>query len=56
VFRNFPLAQLHPEAESAAETAEFAGAHGHFVRSDFMGGTTLLAVVTSTTGPTSSSR
>ena len=30
VFRNFPLAQLHPEAESAAETAEFAGAHGHF--------------------------
>src|SRR4249920_2620123 len=30
VFRNFPLTQIHPEAESAAETAEFAGAHGHF--------------------------
>ena len=30
VFRNFPLTRLHPEAENAAETAEFAGAHGHF--------------------------
>jgi protein-disulfide isomerase len=30
VFRNFPLTQVHPEAESAAETAEFAGAHDHF--------------------------
>ena len=30
VFRNFPLTQVHPEAESAAETAEFAGAHGRF--------------------------
>jgi protein-disulfide isomerase len=30
VFRNFPLTQIHPGAESAAETAEFAGAHGHF--------------------------
>jgi protein-disulfide isomerase len=30
VFRNFPLTQIHPEAESAAEAAEFAGAHGHF--------------------------
>ena len=30
VFRNFPLTQIHPEAESAAETAEFAGAHGRF--------------------------
>jgi len=30
VFRNFPLAQIHPLAESAAETAEFAGAHGRF--------------------------
>ncbi len=30
VFRNFPLTKLHPHAESAAETAEFAGAHGHF--------------------------
>ena len=30
VFRNFPLTQIHPEAESAAETAEFADAHGHF--------------------------
>ena len=27
VFRNFPLTQLHPYAEPAAETAEFAGAH-----------------------------
>ena len=30
VFRNFPLTQIHSEAESAAETAEFADAHGHF--------------------------
>ncbi len=30
VFRNFPLTQIHPEAESAAETAEFAGARGSF--------------------------
>jgi protein-disulfide isomerase len=30
VFRNFPLTELHPHAESAAETAEFAGAHGKF--------------------------
>jgi len=30
VFRNFPLTQIHPEAESAAETAEFAGAHARF--------------------------
>jgi protein-disulfide isomerase len=30
VFRNFPLNQTHPHAESAAETAEFAGAHGKF--------------------------
>jgi protein-disulfide isomerase len=30
VFRNFPLSQMHPNAESAAETAEFAGAHGKF--------------------------
>ena len=30
VFRNFPLAQMHPWAESAAEVAEFAGAHGKF--------------------------
>ena len=27
VFRNFPLTQIHPEAESAAETAEFAAGH-----------------------------
>lgn len=27
VFRNFPLVQIHPYAESAAETAEFAGEH-----------------------------
>jgi protein-disulfide isomerase len=25
VFRNFPLRELHPHAEAAAETAEFAG-------------------------------
>jgi protein-disulfide isomerase len=30
VFRNFPLSELHPHAESAAEAAEFAGAHGKF--------------------------
>ena len=30
VFRNFPLNQIHPEAESAAETAEFAGTHDKF--------------------------
>src|SRR5271165_3493014 len=30
VFRNFPLAEMHPHAESAAETAEFAGAEGKF--------------------------
>jgi len=30
VFRNFPLARIHPWAESAAEVAEFAGAHRRF--------------------------
>src|ERR1700676_3967697 len=30
VYRNFPLSEIHPHAESAAETAEFAGAHGKF--------------------------
>ena len=30
VFRNFPLAEMHPNAESAAEIAEFAGAHKKF--------------------------
>src|ERR1035438_6238571 len=30
VFRNFPLNEAHPQAESAAESAEFAGAHGKF--------------------------
>jgi len=30
VFRHFPLTQVHPEAEPAAETAEFAGAHKRF--------------------------
>src|SRR6476659_4522814 len=29
-FRNFPLTQIHPRSESAAEAAEFAGAHGRF--------------------------
>jgi protein-disulfide isomerase len=30
VFRNFPLSQVHPWAEPAAEAAEFAGQHGKF--------------------------
>src|ERR1700731_2834769 len=30
VFRHFPMVQMHPFAESAAEAAEFAGAHGRF--------------------------
>jgi protein-disulfide isomerase len=30
VFRNFPLSQMHPYAEPAAETAEFADAHSKF--------------------------
>jgi protein-disulfide isomerase len=30
VFRNFPLNEIHPSAEIAAETAEFAGAHKQF--------------------------
>ena len=30
VFRNFPLRELHPHAQAAAETAEFAGVHGRF--------------------------
>ena len=30
VFRNFPLAQMHPHAEHAAEAAEAAGAQGKF--------------------------
>jgi len=30
VFRNFPLSELHPQAESAAETTEFAGVRGKF--------------------------
>jgi len=30
VFRNFPLAQVHPNAESAAETAEWAASHHRF--------------------------
>jgi protein-disulfide isomerase len=30
VFRNFPLREVHPQAEEAAEAAEFAGAHGKF--------------------------
>jgi protein-disulfide isomerase len=29
-FRHFPLSQVHPNAEAAAESAEFAGAHGKF--------------------------
>jgi protein-disulfide isomerase len=30
VFRNFPLTEMHPNAEFAAETSEFAGAHEKF--------------------------
>lgn len=30
VFRNFPLREIHPNAEHAAETAEFAGVNGEF--------------------------
>src|SRR4051812_4320806 len=30
VFRNFPLAEFHPNAEAAAETAEFAAMSGRF--------------------------
>jgi protein-disulfide isomerase len=30
VFRNFPLNEIHPNAERAAETAEFAAAHKRF--------------------------
>ena len=30
VFRHFPLTEIHPLAEPASETAEFAGAHGRF--------------------------
>ncbi len=30
VFRNFPLVEMHPHAESAAETAEYAGTQGKF--------------------------
>jgi protein-disulfide isomerase len=30
VFRNFPIPQLHPHAEQAAEAAEAAGAQGHY--------------------------
>jgi protein-disulfide isomerase len=30
VFRHFPLNEVHPNAEAAAESAEFAGAHGQF--------------------------
>jgi protein-disulfide isomerase len=29
-FRHFPITQVHPNAEAAAETAEFAGAHERF--------------------------
>ncbi len=30
VFRNFPLGEMHPHAESAAESAEFAGSKNKF--------------------------
>ena len=30
IFRHFPLSQVHPSAQPAAESAEFAGAQGRF--------------------------
>lgn len=30
VFRNFPLSEIHPHAESAAEAVEFSAAQGRF--------------------------
>src|SRR5688572_1693158 len=30
VFRNFPLSEIHPNAQHAAEAAESAAAQGHF--------------------------
>src|SRR5438045_1884747 len=30
VYLNFPLNEIHPNAESAAEAAEFAGSQGRF--------------------------
>ncbi|MFG6446066.1 DsbA family protein [Microbacterium sp. P06] len=30
IFRNFPIAEIHPEAVDAAFVAEFAAAHGEF--------------------------
>jgi protein-disulfide isomerase len=30
IFRNFPLREIHPNAENAAEAAEFAAAHERF--------------------------
>jgi len=30
VFRNFPLSEMHPHAEGAAEAAEFCGSQGKF--------------------------
>jgi protein-disulfide isomerase len=30
VFRHFPLTEVHPHAQMAAESAEFGGAHGRF--------------------------
>jgi len=52
IFRNFPLAEMHPHAESAAESAEFAGAQnkfwemhdGLFENQDRLGGPLYLAL------------
>ena len=53
VFRNFPLNQIHPYAEIAAESAEFAASHGQFwpmhdaifERQDELGAPMLLELV-----------
>jgi protein-disulfide isomerase len=53
VFRHFPLTQVHPNAEAAAESAEFAGAHGRFwpmhdgiyENQDSLGAPLLLALI-----------
>ena len=55
VFRHFPLTQVHPNAEPAAEAAEFAGAHkrfwemhdGIYMNQEMLGPPLLLSLATS---------